>query len=193
MKSIHISFELLHFSRFCCSVNSALVNFSVTLPLPLTPCHTHFLSYTLSLDQQPYNWHCMQKYVRTLTVWWILMTWGFWVFFFCFDSAGGGKMVRYHSSGFHLSAQTFISSRIAASNIQCCCLFVFPAKMAILLSAPITHLWSVPTQTNALQIISFPFCSKTVFFSTVYFCLFLHSVIILVELRLAAGHRQKKL
>ncbi len=75
----HISFELLHFSCFRCSVNSAAVNFSVTLPLPLTACHTHFLSYTLSLEQQPYNWHCMQKCVRTLTVWWILMT---WVFFF---------------------------------------------------------------------------------------------------------------
>lgn len=45
--------------------------------------------------------------------------------------------------------------------------------MTILLSAPITHLRSVPTQTNVLQMITFPLCSKTVFFSTMCFCLFL--------------------
>lgn len=57
------------------------------------------------------------------------------------------------------------------SDALCC--FVF-CQMTILLSALITHLRSVPTQTIVLQIISLYLFSKTVLFSTMYFWFILH-------------------
>lgn len=96
-----------------------------------------------ALEHKPYNWHCMRKYVLApLTVGCLNFNDMSSVFFY---SASGGKMVTYHSSGLHVSAPAFISRGIASSNIQCRSQFVFSAKMTILLSIPIAHLWSVLT------------------------------------------------
>jgi len=59
----------------------------------------------------------------------------------------------------------------------------FPAKLTILLSAQITHLWPVPTKTNVSQIISFPFKLNCI--SAVRFCLFFTLL-----LSFATGHRR---
>lgn len=97
----------------------------------------------------------------------------------------GDKMATYHtyhSSDFHLSAPMFISSRIAASNIQCCSLFSCQNDRSAV--SPITHLWSVPTLTHVSQTIR-SFYFKTVLSSALALCFFfffyLCSVCILLQ------------
>ncbi len=151
MKSFHVAFELYS------SVTFVAV---LTLQLLTQASLWHFLTLWLLFIHPSYHTHRLQSISHTAgtackSMFTLSLAAGC-LSFFCFDSAGGGKVVTHQSSALNLYFRT--DQILSAALCSFSCQNGQPAFS--LITPPVV----TPPQRIVLQMIRFPFCSKNVSF-----------------------------